>query len=118
MLFCPKCGMILREFVKEGKKNFGICIKGHKIPLNDAEMMTHCKIETKRKDSHKKNTEIPIIDEEEELKGRTFTSIPCPHCDAAKSQLLYSFNPWGDEESVHILRCLGCGKNFRIGYGA
>jgi len=102
--------MRIVKFVKKGGENFGICLKGHITPLgiqkSDAELGE------KRKDIRES---IVIIDKK--LEKQTITLIACPHCGAKKSRLVRSFMLYGDEDQVNIMKCLDCGKNFRVGTG-
>jgi len=43
------------------------------------------------------------------------TSIACLHCEGRKCIIIKSFMLFGDEDQINIMRCLKCGKNFRVG---
>jgi len=108
MQFCPECGMRIVKAVEKDGKNFGTCVNGHITPLpNTVPIIT-------KKITHESGI---IIDEGKQLEGGTITSIPCPNCGGRRSRLINSFMLYGDEDQVNIMKCLDCGKNFRVGKG-
>jgi DNA-directed RNA polymerase subunit M/transcription elongation factor TFIIS len=104
--------MRIIKITKKDGENFGICVKGHITPLETQE--SHAEANEKKKTIYES---MVIIDKDQYLKEQTITSLPCPYCGSRKSKLVRSFMLYGDEDQVNIMKCLNCGKNFRVGKG-
>jgi len=117
MRFCPKCGMMIIKYLKKDGRSFGICLKGHETLFDSQKIDTEREIEKKNISRNKSRNEIVIIDKDTKLRSQTITSIACPYCGAKRSILVSSFVLYGDEDQVNMMKCLNCGKNFRVGTG-
>lgn len=116
MHFCPECGMRISKIIKENGEIYGLCLNGHRTHLKSSR--NNLKITTERgKRNDNQQSGIVVISEKQRFQEGAGIPIACPHCGARRCKLLTSFMFAGDEENVNIMRCLNCGKNFRVGVG-
>lgn len=105
MMFCPKCGSMLRPKVVKDKKVLG-CSCGYTAEKSTNTVTFSEKREEKRKeiDIIEKETSIhPIVDEE------------CPKCKNIKAFTWSQQMRAGDEPETQFFKCTKCDFNWRGG---
>jgi len=103
MIFCPKCGSILKT-EKKGKKKYVMCSCGYKKETKEG-------MQIKEKFEHKENkTEVVNKDEEEinpEVKEK------CPKCEHDTAYFWTVQIRGGDEPATKFYKCKKCRHTWR-----
>ena len=102
MLFCPKCGSIMKPEKKKGKKVMA-CSCGYSTKKADTEIKE--KIKNKKK-------EVEVVSDEQE-KSLPTTDADCPECDNTKAYYWMVQTRAGDEPETKFLRCTKCKHTWR-----
>jgi DNA-directed RNA polymerase subunit M/transcription elongation factor TFIIS len=76
--------------------------------------MKNKKIKKSEEEIRKEEKKLGII----RVENDSFVSDPCPFCGSKKVIYVRSFYVWADEDEVTILKCIKCGKSFRLGSGS
>lgn len=104
MLFCPKCGSLLKSKDEKGKK------------------VLHCSCGFTNKDVENvqiKETvitdkkEIEVVSSEDEEKTLPLIDADCPKCKHKKAYYWLQQTRAGDEPETKFLRCQKCKKTWR-----
>ena len=101
ILFCPKCGSILRPKIENNKKVM-YCSCGHKSKAKGFQLK-----ETNRKASQK----IEIA--EERIDGLPKTKADCSKCGNKEAYWWMVQTRSADEAATRFMRCTKCGHTWR-----
>jgi len=100
MLFCPKCGAILKPKQEKGKK-FLACGCGY----------TNRKEKASISERVVGKEDIPVVSEED--RKLPVTEAECPRCGHDKAGYWTQQTRAGDEAETKFLKCLKCGHTWR-----
>ncbi len=100
MMFCPKCGSILKP-LKEGIKVMWVCSCGYRT--------SDGKIEISEK--MKKQKEIEVVEEKSER--LPVTEEQCPKCGNEKAYFWSKQTRAADEPETRFYKCVKCGHTWR-----
>ncbi len=100
MLFCPKCGAILKPKQEKGKR-FLSCSCGY----------TNRKEKATISEKVQKTDEIAVIKEDD--RKLPVAEIECPSCGHDKAGYWTAQTRAGDEAETKFLKCLKCGHTWR-----
>jgi DNA-directed RNA polymerase subunit M len=100
MMFCPKCGSILKP-LKEGARVMWVCSCGYRTADG--------KIEISEK--MKKQKEIEVV--EEKAERLPVTEELCPKCGNDKAYFWSKQTRAADEPETRFYRCVKCGHTWR-----
>jgi DNA-directed RNA polymerase subunit M len=100
MLFCPKCGAILKPKQEKGKR-FLACGCGYTNRKEKAVISE--KVEEKE--------EIAVV--EEEQRNLPETEAECPECGHDKAGYWTAQTRAGDEPETRFMKCTKCGHTWR-----
>ncbi|GIU69612.1 MAG: transcription factor S [Candidatus Woesearchaeota archaeon] len=103
MMFCPKCGSMLRPKLYRDKKVMA-CSCGY-IENKDSKLIL----------SEKKKEDIKLDVIEQETSAYPITDAECPKC---KNNKAYSWSQQmraGDEPETHFFKCTKCEHTWRDG---
>ncbi len=103
MLFCPKCGSIMKPAEIKGKKVMA-CSCGY----SDDD----CK-SAKLVESSGRCKEIPVVDSDEELDTLPTTKAQCPKCGNETCYYWLVQTRAADEPETKFLKCTKCKHTFR-----
>ena len=109
MNFCEICGARIVKYVRKDGKLYGLCRKNHLTPIQSGEVKKNVSINIDAGEPS-----IVIIDQKSD--DMPLRGVRCPYC-GGEVILLTSFVLWGDEDTVHLCKCLKCKRNFRVGAG-
>jgi len=101
MLFCPKCGAILKPKQEKGKR-FLACSCGYTNRKENASIS--------EKGGAKEDV---VVITEDDRKLPIATDIDCPKCGATKVGYWTAQTRAGDEAETKFLKCLACGHSWR-----
>ncbi len=101
MLFCPKCGSLLKPKI-EGNKKFLICSCGYKAETEGV----HLK-ETVTKQTQK----VEVAEEKMDALPKTFAE--CPKCGNKEAYWWMVQTRAADEAATRFLRCTKCKHTWR-----
>lgn len=100
MMFCPKCGSILRP-VKERNKVVWVCSCGYRT--------SDGRIEISEKMKHGK--EVEVVEETKE--NLPVTEETCPKCGNDKAYFWTKQTRASDEPETRFYKCVKCGHTWR-----
>jgi len=100
MLFCPKCGAILKPKQEKGKR-FLACGCGY----------TNRKEKAVLSETVGTAEEIPIVEEDD--RQLPVTDVICPTCGHGKAGFWTAQTRAGDEPETRFFKCLKCGHTWR-----
>lgn len=100
MMFCPKCGAILKVKQEKGKRFFA-CSCGY---TNRREKATLSEQMDEKED-------IAVIEDEEQPLPET--EVECPKCGHGKAGFWTAQTRAGDEPETRFFRCLKCKNTWR-----
>ena len=100
MLFCPKCGAILKPKQEKGKRFLG-CSCGY---TNRKEAASISEKTTGKE-------EIVVVTEDD--RKLPVADIDCPRCGHGKAGYWTAQTRAGDEAETKFLKCLSCGYTWR-----
>ncbi|MBN1376768.1 transcription factor S [Candidatus Woesearchaeota archaeon] len=103
MIFCPKCGSILKT-EKKGKKKYVVCSCGYKKETDEG-------MRLKEKYEHK-TEKTEVVDKEKE-NIHPEAEEKCPKCDNNKAYFWTVQTRGGDESSTKFFKCTKCGHTWR-----
>jgi DNA-directed RNA polymerase subunit M len=105
MMFCPKCGSLLKPKLDKKRKVLA-CTCGYST--KDVES---AKINEKiAKEEPQKGTTIKVVDEKF---GLPETDAKCPECGCERAQYWTIQTRAGDEPETKFLKCKKCGHTWR-----
>ena len=99
MLFCPKCGSLMRTR-QEGSKKVLACSCGYAK-----------KAEGEMKENVSKSTEIEVADESQT--GMDTTEATCPKCHHDKAYFWMHQTRASDEPETKFFKCVKCKHTWR-----
>jgi transcription factor S len=105
MMFCPKCGSMLRPKVVRDKKVMG-CSCGYSIEKTSSTVTFSEKPEEKVR-------EFEVV--EKELSVHAITDEECPKCKCPKAYTWSQQMRAGDEPETIFYKCTECGHQWRGG---
>lgn len=100
MLFCPKCGAILKPKQEKGKR-FLACGCGY----------TNRKEKATLSETVGSAETIPVIEEDD--RKLPVTDVDCPKCGHHKAGFWTAQTRAGDEPETKFMKCLKCGNTWR-----
>ncbi len=100
MLFCPKCGAILKPKQEKGKR-FLACSCGY------ANRKENASISEKAADK----SEIAVVTDDD--RKLPVTEVDCPKCGHHQAGYWTAQTRAGDEAETKFLKCLSCGHTWR-----
>ena len=101
MIFCPKCGSILKPRAENGKKMVA-CSCGYKSKVNGSLTL---------KETMKVGRDIEVVSEEKTV--LPLTSAVCPKCGHERAYFWTVQTRAGDEPETKFLRCQECKHTWR-----
>lgn len=100
MLFCPKCGSLMKPKTEKGKTVFHCsCGYTNKKDVVNIEIKESIKQEDK---------EVEIVSEEEDDKVLPITEVECPKCKHQRAYYWLIQTRSGDEAETKFLKCEKC----------
>lgn len=100
MLFCPKCGSILKPKTEKGKK-FLACSCGY----------TNRKEKATITEKVKEKEDITVIEEDD--RKLPVTEAVCPECGHNEAGFWTAQTRAGDEPETRFMKCTKCGHTWR-----
>ena len=100
MLFCPKCGAILRPKQEKGKR-FLACACGY----------TNRKEKAAISERSARKGDIPVVTENDQK--LPVTEAECPRCGNGNAGYWTAQTRAGDEAETKFMKCLKCGHTWR-----
>jgi transcription factor S len=104
MMFCPKCGSLLRPKVVKDKKVLA-CSCGYTDNKQSSMTITEKKKEEK--------SEVEVI--EKEASAYPIVDAECPKCKHDKAYTWSQQMRAGDEPETHFFKCVKCQATWREG---
>jgi len=101
MIFCPKCGSLLKPKI-EGSKKFLVCSCGYKSETKGFQL----------KETNKKETQ-KIEVAEERMNALPKTKAKCPKCGNNEAYWWMVQTRAADEAATRFLRCTKCRHTWR-----
>lgn len=119
MLFCPKCGSILRLKEKSNKKILW-CLCGFNIGLEEAKKIKKEKEKEREEENkellvkkgreEKRKKEIEIV---EDLETHPKINIRCPECNHSEAYYWTQQTRGADEAETRFFKCTKCSYTWR-----
>ena len=103
MLFCPKCGSIMKPIEEDGKKVMS-CSCGYKNKNTKNVNLKEQMVKTK---------ELEVVSEDQELDTLPVTEAECPKCKHDKCYYWLVQTRAADEPETKFLKCCKCLHTFR-----
>ena len=103
MLFCPKCGSLLKP-KREGKKKVMACSCGYKTTEVEG-------TEIKEKISKESKPEVAVVEEEKE--AYPLVDKECPKCGHKKAYFWEIQTRASDEPATQFFKCEKCKHTWR-----
>lgn len=100
MLFCPKCGAILKPKQEKGKR-FLACSCGY----------TNRKEKASFSETVENKEEIEVVEENDD--ALPTTEVECPQCGHMKAGYWTAQTRAGDEAETKFMKCLKCSHTWR-----
>jgi transcription factor S len=104
MIFCPKCGSLLRPKTEKGKKMLA-CHCGYSSKnTGDAEI---------KETISKKSKAVEVVSEKQQGEHLPLTDAECSKCGNKKAFFWTVQTRAGDEPETKFLKCEKCGHTWR-----
>ena len=103
MLFCPKCGSILKP-TKKGDKSIMTCACGYTNEASGGASL---------KDTSKQSGGVDVVKEDADYEQLPVTEQECPKCGHTKCRYWLVQTRAADEPETKFLRCCSCKHTFR-----
>ncbi len=101
MMFCPKCGSLLKP-AREGDKKFLVCSCGFKSEAEGFKLKEAVKKESKK---------IEVVDED--MNTLPTTEVECPNCGNKEAYWWLVQTRAADEAATRFLKCTKCKHTWR-----
>ncbi|MFH1211334.1 MAG: transcription factor S [Candidatus Woesearchaeota archaeon] len=103
MMFCPKCGSLLKIKSEKGKKTL-YCSCGYSSKKIEGDVSF--------KEQLKNEGEIAVVDEKQDTPHAVIDMI-CPKCEHKKAEFWLVQTRAGDEAETKFYKCQKCGYTWR-----
>ena len=104
MMFCPKCGSLLKPKM-EGNRKLMACSCGYKSKDTAAKIS--------EKVSKQKEQKIEVVEKNKDLETLPLTEVKCEKCGHTKAYFWLVQTRAGDEPETKFLKCAKCGHTWR-----
>jgi DNA-directed RNA polymerase subunit M len=103
MMFCPKCGKLMKS--KDGKLTCRKCGYAEEISSAEKEQM--------KKVAYMRENDILIVDDDLEIETKPTCAMKCPSCSHGIAEWWLRQIRSADESEVRFFRCVKCKHTWR-----